>query len=269
VAAVARKLLARGLIAAGIAASAVAAAGPSALATPALAAAAGPAASSPDWTATPLPNPPGVDALSFQPAAISCSSATDCTGGGSYFLRSSPNSQTAALLTLTGTTWAAAPAPLPADAAPAGHQHALVASVSCPSAASCFAGGNYAQSPGASQGMLLTRSGGKWSAMAAPVPANAGANPVATVFGMSCLSATWCTAVGGYSNGGTGSMYGLLLRWSGGKWTAASAPVPADSDTVGGLEAVSCPSAARCFAGGWQDAAGDTSQQPVLLTWSN
>jgi hypothetical protein len=230
---------------------------------PAVAAAASPAASSLAWTAESLPNPPGAASNSFQPVALSCSSATDCVGGGGYV--ASVN-RPAALLTLTGTTWTATQAPLPADAVTV-IQSATVGSVSCPSATSCFAGGSYRQAPGGNEGMLLTLSGGTWSAVTAPLPANATPNPDVTVGGMSCPSTTWCTAVGQYSDT-AGDEFGLILRLAHGKWTAVAAPVPAGSVAQGTLEAVSCPSTARCFAGGLQQAEGTGVQQPVLLTWS-
>jgi hypothetical protein len=246
------------LVAAGAAVSAIAAAGTPA---PAPAAAAAPAASSPGWTATPLPQPTGAMQNTFQPLAISCSSATSCYGGGSY--RASRFDLRPALLTWTGTNWTAAQAPLPADAA-SQTQLATVASVSCPSAASCFAGGHYRQNPpGGNAGLLLTLSGGTWSAAAAPLPANADPGIDASVNGMSCRSANWCTAVGQYDVGNV--QYGLLLRWSDQEWTATAAPVAAGSEVIT-LSGVSCPSVARCFAVGSQLDALD-NQQPIMLTW--
>jgi hypothetical protein len=247
------------LMAAGVAVCAIAAAGTPVLAAPAPAAAAAPAASSPDWTATPLPLPTGAMQNTFQPLAISCSSATSCYGGGGY--RDSRFNLQPALLTWTGTDWTAAQAPLPTDASPI--QLATVASVSCPSAASCFAGGKYRANPGDNQGMLLTLSGGTWTAATAPLPANADPNPDAAVNGMSCRSANWCTAVGQYDSANV--QYGLLLRWSDQEWTATAAPVAAGSEVIT-LSAVSCPSVARCFAVGYQLDALD-NQQPVMLTW--
>jgi hypothetical protein len=109
--------------------------------------------------------------------------------------------------------------------------------------------------------MLLAWSGKKWTAHRAPLPAGANPNPDALVSGMSCPSVTWCTAVGQYD--AAGNQYGLLLRLSRGKWTAAAAPVPAGSEATGTLKVVSCPSVTRCFAGGSENA-----MQPVMLTWA-
>jgi hypothetical protein len=114
--------------------------------------------------------------------------------------------------------------------------------------------------------MILTWSGTKWTAARAAVPADAGVNPDATVSGMSCRSATWCTAVGQYTDT-TVHGNGVLLRLSGKKWTATAAPVPAGAPVDASLNAVSCPSVTRCFAGGThEDALFQT--QPLLLSWS-
>jgi hypothetical protein len=232
-------------------------------ATPAIAATAVPAAAPAvtGWRAFRLPLPAGAFLNSFQPAAISCYSATVCAGGGTY---ADIRGHHAALLRWSaGTKWSAGPAPLPAGASQ--DPRATVASMSCPAATRCFAGGNY--SSGDNYGMLLTGSPAHWSARKAPLPANATLNPDATVAGMSCPSVTWCTAVGQYSDA-DGNQYALLLRLAGGTWTAAAAPVraPAGEHLVASLDAVSCPSATRCFAGGWRY---DSSLKPapLMLTW--
>lgn len=238
---------------------------------PTLPAAAGPASgsltTSSGWTARPLPQPPGGLTNSFTLNAISCSSARQCAGGGAYLgsHAGSPVESRPALLTLSGRKWTAAAAPTPPGAVRASPPSRVpVTSVACPSATRCFAGGNYQDGTG-TQAMLLAWSGRKWTARRAPLPAGANPNPDAAVSGMSCPSETWCTAVGKY--GVAENQYGLILRLSRGRWTATSAPVPAGSEAVGALNAVSCPSVTRCFAGGWQYAEYGTSMQPVMLTW--
>jgi hypothetical protein len=215
------------------------------------------------WTARRLPLPLGGLTNTFMLQAISCSSARQCAGGGGYFDShpGSPVQSRPALLTLSGRKWTAAAAPAPPGAVIASPPSKVpVTSVACPSATRCFAGGNY-RSAGDNLAMLLAWSGKKWTAHRAPLPAGANPNPDALVSGMSCPSVTWCTAVGQYD--AAGNQYGLLLRLSRGKWTAAAAPVPAGSEATGTLKAVSCPSVTRCFAGGWENA-----MQPVMLTWA-
>jgi hypothetical protein len=246
---------------AGVAVLAVVSVAVSVAVAPGSAAAASAAASSQRWTGSKLPLPPGAGPNTFRPLAISCSSAARCAGGGGYAVSSQDFA--AALLTLSGTKWTDADAPLPAGASyrlPG----TAVASAACPAATTCFAGGDYQNSSG-NQAMVLAWSGKRWSAAEAPLPRGANSNPDATISGISCPSATWCTAVGQYD--ASTQQYGLLLRRSKGRWTAAAAPVAAGAEAVGTLNAVSCPSVARCFAGGWDYAEYGASQQLLLLTW--
>jgi hypothetical protein len=98
-----------------------------------------------NWTTTQLPLPTGASTNSFLPLAISCSSATQCSGGGRY---QGPGLQAeAALLKWSGKKWTATTAPVPADAS--ANPHAAVLSMSCLSAAKCFAGGDYPAPAGA------------------------------------------------------------------------------------------------------------------------
>ena len=214
------------------------------------------------WKSSRLPMPAGALPNSFMPAAISCYSATVCSGGGGY---ASISGHHAALLHWsTGVKWTAVEAQLPAGAAD--DPRAAVTSMSCPSASRCFAGGNY--SDGGNRAMVLTwSSAAGWSVRKAPLPAGASPNPDAAVGGMSCPSVTWCTGVGQYSDA-DGNEDPLLLRRTGGTWTAKAAPVrpPDGQHLTAGLTTVACPSTSRCFAGGWQyDSAGQPV--PLMLTW--
>ncbi len=79
--------------------------------------------------------------------------------------------------------------------------------------------------------MLLSWSGKNWTASQAPAPwRNTSQSADAQVNGMACPSTTTCLGVGAYS--ATNQEYGLLLRWSGDKWTAATAPTPAGSPAI-------------------------------------
>lgn len=144
------------------------------------------------------------------------------------------------------STWVAAKAPLPSGAA--ANPGVTISSVSCGSANTCAAGGNYLDSAGNQQGLLLTRSGTSWTVTKAPLPADAAAAPGAAVTSVSCVSATACTAVGYYTNS-SNNQQGLLLTWAGTSWTALRAPQPAGG-TGGELNSVDCVSATACTAVG-------------------
>jgi uncharacterized repeat protein (TIGR01451 family) len=156
-------------------------------------------------------------------------------------------------------------APLPANAAT--EPFVDLRSVSCASAGNCTAVGDYVDSSGSFQGLLLTRASGTWTATEAPLPAHAPASPgFVALVSVSCASAGNCTAVGEYSDR-SGRTEGLLLTQTSGTWTAAKAPVPANAATDPGVfvRSVSCASAGNCTAvGEYGDRSGFT--QGLLLT---
>jgi hypothetical protein len=80
--------------------------------------------------------------------------------------------------------------------------------------------------------------------MARPTPNPAGGTFSAFYGGVSCASATACTAVGAYNNT-TGP---LAERWNGTSWKIQRAPNPAVAGSI--FYGVSCTSAAACTAVG-------------------
>jgi hypothetical protein len=109
------------------------------------------------WKATKAPLPAGAAANpAVTLSSVSCASAGNCTAVGSY--TGSSGNQQGLLLTQTPGTWKAAKAPLPTGAA--ADPFADLSSVSCASPGNCTAGGNYADSSGNRQGLLVTRTSG-------------------------------------------------------------------------------------------------------------
>ncbi|MGH3192410.1 MAG: hypothetical protein ACRDPY_37330 [Streptosporangiaceae bacterium] len=88
-----------------------------------------------------------------------------------------------------------------------------MAGVSCPSVSQCTAIGDYSDGGTDTDPMLLTLSGGSWTAAEAPLPANAAGNPQTTMTGVSCASASQCVATGWYWDSTT--WVGLLLSGPG------------------------------------------------------
>ena len=101
----------------------------------------------------------------------------------------------------------------------------------------------------------------------APLPANAGKNPDAYVFSVSCASAGNCSAGGSYLDS-SGHQQGLLLSETSGTWAAgveASLPANAGKNPNVGFDSVSCASAGNCTAvGRYTDRSGH--EQGLLLT---
>ena len=101
--------------------------------------------------------------------------------------------------------------------------------MACASASSCVATGDYTDSSGNTQALLVTGSGTSWTAAEAPLPANAAADPDAFFPGsVACASASSCVATGFYTDS-SGNIQGLLVTGSGTSWTAAEAPLPANA----------------------------------------
>jgi hypothetical protein len=217
------------------------------------------------WTAAnvPLPANAAADRYAFL-SSVACPSASSCVAAGVY-ADSSGNEQ-ALLVTGSGTSWTAAEAPLPANAA--ADRGVNLTSLACPSASSCVAAGVYADSSGNGQGLLVTGSGTSWTAAKAPLPANAAADPAVFPGSVACASASSCVATGTYTDS-SGNVQGLLVTGSGTSWTAAKAPLPANAaaDPAGTLSSVACPSASSCVAAGrYTDSSGN--QQALLVTGS-
>ena len=133
---------------------------------------------------------------------MSCTSATACTAAGFY-----SNATTTVTLAerWNGTRWSIQTTPNPAGAS----SYSILQGVSCTSATACTAFGE--DGNGTTDVTLAERwNGSRWSIQHTPNPAG-GSN--STLNGVSCASATACTAVGGSFNGTTGVT--LAERWNG------------------------------------------------------
>jgi hypothetical protein len=121
------------------------------------------------WTVQTVSGPAGA-ALN----AVSCTSPTACTAVGGFATR------------WNGTTWTM-------QTIPAGTG---LAAVSCTSASSCTAVGTTGHPDGSLTGTAEHWDGTSWVAQATPAPKSAAS---AELFGVSCRSAAYCTAVGFYN----------------------------------------------------------------------
>jgi hypothetical protein len=176
------------------------------------------------WTVTtaPLGSKKSAHDLGFL-GSVACSAVGSCVAGGSIANKSGKKSS-GLLEGLSNGTWAPVAVPLPADALPG--QFSNFNAVTCPAAGTCVAVSSYTDASGNQQGLIETMTGGTWTATEAPVPANAAADPLAGLDGISCPSAGACVAVGGYFDSSV-AQQGLVDTLSGGTWTASEAPLPA------------------------------------------
>jgi hypothetical protein len=129
--------------------------------------------------------------------------------------------------------------------------------VSCVSATFCEAVG-YTQTSGSSPELPLAMvwNGSSWSTQAVPLPSGQTGGQLSSV---SCLSATWCLAVGD-STPAANSQQGQAgsVMWNGSQWTnVATAPNPVGPGISPNLytyfSSVACTSPSWCLAvGGWE-----------------
>jgi hypothetical protein len=217
------------------------------------------------WTSAEgaLPGDAATDSTVVHPFAylysVSCTSSTSCVAVGAY--RNTSGDNAAFIATLSGTTWSAQPAPLPANAGTFG---SLLTTVSCSSATLCAGGGYYRDNTSGEpfNGLLVTLANGVWTGIAAPQPAGAGndadGHQSSFTSGVACPSAASCVATGGYEDA-SGDTRPLLDTWNGSGWTGLQAPVPADASSTPGFEqlvSVSCGSPTSCVTVGFYQDAG-------------
>ena len=162
------------------------------------------------------------------------------------------SSASAALGTLANT-WTPVFLPSP----PGQTESYLLNGVSCPALATCVAAGYYGPQ-GAVRNLTDTLSDGTWTP-AEPSPPPLGlADPNPALDAVSCPVTGSCVAAGLYDDQNSIS-HGLIETLSGGTWTPAEPPAPADAatDADAGLYGVACPVPGTCVAvGGYNDQNG-------------
>jgi hypothetical protein len=190
------------------------------------------------WAIQPVPGPLG--AASEQFSGVSCSAARACTAVGDQTGGSAGTRPVAKAW--NGTRWHSQTVPIPR-----GSPGGILAAVSCTSARACTATGANFSPTGPT--LAVRWNGTRWRVQATPSPANSStSHEEVTLNGVSCASATACTATGAYAPGGHSAYF--LEAWNGRSWRLVRAPHPAGF-LSGALNGISC-AAARCTAvGAW------------------
>jgi hypothetical protein len=200
-----------------------------------------------------------------------CTSVGNCYAVGNYFTGSN-TLQPLILAEHNGRWQTGTVAPLPVGAAVRG-QKSVLYTITCLQAGACTAVGAYVDSNGDQQAMLISESGGSWSAATeASLPSDAGTSPAPTPIALDCVTVGYCTAVGYFQDSHADSL-GVMLSESGGNWSPgtqatlpsnAAPPTSYNAQTTV-LATLACPDATDCTAGGaYTDADGNT--QALLLT---
>ncbi len=207
------------------------------------------------WTSLSVPEPADGEGAFSELLNIDCASTTSCVAIGEY--EDTGNRDNGLLVSVNGVTLNSQSTPLPANSGTDALHNLEVEmqTVSCATNTSCVAVGNYENLSGSVVPLIDTLSGGVWSAILAPEPSDAatGSSAGGTVSSVSCPIATWCVAVGSFTDASSKDL-GLIDTLSGGTWTPSQAPEPADEATGASQSAdlyrVACPTVAWCITAG-------------------
>jgi hypothetical protein len=202
------------------------------------------------WSVVPSPNPAGSESAGL--AAVSCVSTAACTAVGGYY--DSSGDPRTLVESWNGTGWSVVPSPNP------GSGGNTLSGVSCVSAAACTAVGTRADNTDLVPKTLIESwNGTRWSVVPSPNRGSDG-DPLS---GVSCVSATACTAVGTKSSGVNFVSRTLIESWNGTSWSVVPSPNPGSRDVFGG---VSCASAAACTAAGYYAVGG--GHKTLIEAWN-
>jgi len=209
---------------------------------------------SPKWKVTPTPNPS--ETKNSYLWGVSCLTPAVCWAVGQYSLNG--NVTYAPLAERwNGIEWT-----LQSTPTPSGSEKASLNDVSCVSLSACQAVGYYRNKSGVYFALAEQWNGAEWLIRSTPEPSGA---KNTLLEGVSCTSATACTAVGYYES--SGGVLSFAERWDGTQWTLQSTPNPAGAKATYPT-AVSCTAPLRCgMAGSYENSSG--VEVPFAASWSS
>jgi hypothetical protein len=186
--------------------------------------------------------------------AVSCGAAGSCVAVDNY--QTGTFVTRGVIDTLANGAWTTAAAPAPSNAN-SENAHVDLNGVTCLSATSCVAVGDYIDDHDSQVALVETLAGTTWTATEVSAPSNVITNTLDitnALDGISCTSATACAAYGTYADT-SGDFRGWLAVRSGASWTATEAAPPDADFTLDTpnptINAVSCFSAGGCVAAGY------------------
>ena len=181
---------------------------------------------------------------------LTCVSASDCWAVG-YSLNGSVY-QTL-IERWDGTAWAVVGSPNISPTRPNG-----LYGVTCVSTSDCWAIGYYRNDSNV-QTLIERWDGTSWAIVSSP---NTSTTQDNVLYGVTCVSASDCWAVGYYVNGSNAQT--LVERWDGTSWAIVSSPnTSATQDNV--LLGVTCVSASNCWAVGYY--VNGSNAQTLIERW--
>ena len=197
------------------------------------------------------PPPNSAHPSDFQLNGVACTGVGSCVAVGNY--RDSSGRFEALAATESGGHWARArELRLPSNAA--ADPGAFFVSVACWQTGSCVAAGDYADSRGVGQVVVVTESGGRWrQGTQITLPSDAAASLLAGVAAIACARAGSCAAVGSYTATGA-KVRAFAVTGSPRGWrhaiTLTVLPPNAASTAHPTVESVACTRQGTCVASG-------------------
>jgi hypothetical protein len=213
------------------------------------------------WSRVSTPNPggTGIGGGISEVAGIGCASPAMCWAVGSF---SGPSGSVLnQVLRWNGRTWSVAATPDP------GGTVSELDGVSCPSATSCWAVGDY-HTGRTTLNQVLHWNGRKWSLATAPSLATASGD-TNRLTDIRCTSPSSCWAVGDSARGS--AELNQILHWNGRRWSQTAAPDPGGtrSGETSALSGVSCTSPLGCWAVGHYGSSGRAARTlNQVLRWN-
>ncbi len=187
--------------------------------------------------------------------AVSCLNASLCYAAGS----TGTDLDQALVEQWNGSSWSASTPVPPAT----GITEIQILGMSCGSTSTCMVVGQAESgSPTVTYSLQLT--GGVWYGVVTPSPSGVDSAQLASV---SCVGASFCTAVGSTELSGTPEFENLIETWNGTSWTLLPLTPSTPPTYASFLGGVSCFSATSCTAVGgmWTNSTPNIST--VVLNW--
>jgi hypothetical protein len=204
------------------------------------------------WAIQPTPAPSVATFSQF--TGVSCPTPSACIAVG-FYQTSDPGADVGFSETWNGSTWTIHTVPEPPD-----FERGELLGVSCKSAIACMAVGYYnTESVYSLLPLTAFWNGSVWTLESMPLPAGSNTGEAE---GVSCPSATSCTAVGFWVTSADVNNP-LVERWNGSAWTVQSI---SDPGVTAGLDSVSCPTSNDCTAVGTY--ATSSADLPLAERWN-
>lgn len=195
------------------------------------------------WSSSAL----SIDSDQVELQAISCVSTTWCVAVGGATSSSDTGEPTDydVVTTYNGSGWSNVNAAI--ERASASTSPTALTGVSCTSQTSCAAVGYYTNANGAEMPIVMQLEGSAWIPSAPSWPSYMGDG---SLLGVSCASATVCTAVGDYYDENISQQESLIVVLQDGTWTPVTELAETGLEGYSDLTGVSCPTTTWCEAVG-------------------